>query len=510
MKQWKSVLNSRKSADIALLLEGTFPFVSGGVSSWVNQIITGLPEFSFSLVFLGGNRDFYGDYKYQCPDNVVHLECHYLMESWKDKPPKPYKGNKDVFNQVHKMHEGLRSAKHLINEESLTTIMNSLGKDNALSREEFLYSEESWEQIKEYYTKYCTDPSFVDYFWTIRTMHAPLFILAKIVEKLPAVKILHSVSTGYAGMLGMMLERTRGLPYILSEHGIYTKERKIDLAQADWITDASETFGTSLDDDVSYIRRLWIRFFEGIGRLTYNSTDPIISLYEGNRLRQIDDGADATKTQIIPNGIDIDRFTLLREQRPKGVPPVLALIGRVVPIKDVKTFIRSMRTICNKIPEAKGWIVGPEDEDAEYARECHTLLESLKLQHNVEFLGFQKVDDILKQISLVVLTSISEALPLVILEGYASGVPALATDVGSCRELIEGNNKEDKLIGLSGRVVQIANPEETAIAALELLTDEKKWKQAQAAAIKRVELFYTQKDMFNKYRHIYQQALEKH
>jgi len=509
MKEWSSVLDSNKSADIALLLEGTFPFVSGGVSSWVNQIICGLPEFTFSLIFLGGNRDFYSDYKYKCPDNVVHLECHYLMESWSEKKAKPIKGNKEVFSEVNKMHACLRSNTISSDENSLNMVMNALGKENQLSREDFLYSEESWEQIKDYYRQYCTDPSFVDYFWTIRTMHAPLFILAKIVENMPKVKVLHSISTGYAGLLGMMIERTRNLPYILSEHGIYTKERKIDLAQADWITDATETFGTSLDDDVSYIRRLWIRFFEGIGKLTYSSSNPIISLYEGNRQRQIDDGAEEVRTDIVPNGIDIERFTLLRAQRPEGIPPILALIGRVVPIKDVKTFIRSMHTICIKIPDAKGWIVGPEDEDEDYAKECHALCESLNLQNNVEFLGFQKVDDILRQISLIVLTSISEALPLVILEAYASGVPALATDVGSCRELIEGNNDEDKSIGVSGRVVQIANPEETAKAAIELLTNETVWKSAQAAAIERVERYYTQKDMFEKYRNIYNSALEK-
>jgi len=509
MKEWHSVVNSKEPADIALLLEGTFPFVSGGVSSWVNQIICGLPEYTFSLFFLGGNRDYYDGYKYRCPDNVVHLECHYLMESWSEKKPKSIKGNINIYEQVDKMHHCLRSHIQKIDEDILLTVMSALGKKNALSRDDFLYSEQSWKQIKNYYNKYCTDPSFVDYFWTIRTMHAPLFILAEIVEKMPPVKVLHSVSTGYAGMLGMMLERTKKLPYILSEHGIYTKERKIDLAQADWITDASETFGTSLDDDVSYIRRLWIRFFEGIGKLTYSSTDPIISLYEGNRLRQIDDGAERDRTQIIPNGIDIERFKKLRQLRPDGIPPILALIGRVVPIKDVKTFIRAMRTICNKIPDAKGWIVGPEEEDADYAIECHALTESLNLQNNVEFLGFQKVDDIFKKISLIVLTSISEALPLVILEAYASGVPALATDVGSCRELIEGNNEQDKAIGLSGRVVQIANPEETANAAIELLTNESVWKASQQAAIKRVERYYTQKEMFAKYRNIYSNALEQ-
>ena len=44
-------------ADIALLLEGTFPYVSGGVSSWVNQIIRAFPEYRFAIVFLGSRRE---------------------------------------------------------------------------------------------------------------------------------------------------------------------------------------------------------------------------------------------------------------------------------------------------------------------------------------------------------------------------------------------------------------------------------------------------------------------
>ena len=43
-------------ADIALLLEGTFPYVSGGVSSWVNQVIRAFPEYRFALVFIGSRN----------------------------------------------------------------------------------------------------------------------------------------------------------------------------------------------------------------------------------------------------------------------------------------------------------------------------------------------------------------------------------------------------------------------------------------------------------------------
>jgi hypothetical protein len=92
------------------------------------------------------------------------------------------------------------------------------------------------------------------------------------------------VSTGYAGFLGALLHRQRGL--IVTEHGIYTKERKIDLARAAWIREESAPGNGGLGQALGYLRQLWIRFFEGLGRAAYASARPIVSLYEGNRARQ--------------------------------------------------------------------------------------------------------------------------------------------------------------------------------------------------------------------------------
>ena len=111
-------------------------------------------------------------------------------------------------------------------------------------------------------------------------------------------------------------------------------------------------------------------------------------------------------------------------------------------------------------------------------------------------------------IGLVVLSSISEALPLVLLEGFAAGVPALSTDVGSCRQLIYGLDEEDRALGAAGAVVGIADPQALAIAALDLLGNEHKWQQAQAAGIARVQRYYTHRHMFDAYRHLYQQAMD--
>ena len=179
-----------------------------------------------------------------------------------------------------------------------------------------------------------------------------------------------------------------------------------------------------------------------------------------------------------------------------------------MPIKDLKTFIRAMRTVVNRLPEAQGWIAGPEDEDPGYVAECKDLVESLGLTDSVKFLGFQRIDALLPQVGLLVLSSISEALPLVVLEGYAAGVPVVTTDVGSCRQLVYGLPGEDAAFGAAGRVVGIADPTALATASLELLADRTAWHAAQAAGIKRVERFYTQDLMFADYRALYRKAMD--
>jgi glycosyltransferase involved in cell wall biosynthesis len=219
------------------------------------------------------------------------------------------------------------------------------------------------------------------------------------------------------------------------------------------------------------------------------------------------DGAAAERTRNIPNGVNLARLAALRAQRPGAPPPVLCLIGRVVPIKDVKTFIRAMRSVVGLMPQAEGWIAGPADEDPDYARECMNLADSLGLKDKVRFLGFQKIDALMPQIGLVVLSSISEALPLVLLEGFAAGVPAVATDVGSCRQLIHGQGDEDRALGAAGEVVGIAEPQALAAAAVGLLRDPARWHAAQRAGIARVERYYTEQMMFDQYRQLYGDAL---
>ena len=502
------------SADIALLLEGTFPYVSGGVSSWVNQILQAYPEHRFAIVFLGSRREDYGDFRYALPPNVVHFEQHFLFDALHSNiQPAPSRGHPEAlakareFLQALEAHDGTAESRAKVL-AAMRSIALELQPGGSLPLEDFLHSEFAWDLIRDSYRRHCTDPSFVDFFWTVRIMLQPLWLMARIAHGLIPVRVLHTVSTGYAGFLGGLLHHSRGLPLVLSEHGIYTKERQIDLLQSTWIRDNRNIFQRD-PMEVSFFRQMWIRFFDWMGRFCYGAADPIIALYENNRLRQVADGAATERTVSIPNGIRIERFAPLRAQRPAETPPVLCLIGRVVPIKDIKTFIRAMRRVVNRMPQAQAWVAGPTAEDPAYADECQNLVDSLGLQANVRFLGMQKVEELLPKVGVVVLSSISEALPLVILEAQAAGVPVVSTDVGSCRQLIDGLGPEDQALGSCGRVVGIANPEALADACLELLASPGQWQAASAAGIARVERYYSDRLLFERYRQVYDRALQQ-
>lgn len=495
------------SADICLLLEGTFPYVSGGVSSWVNQIIRGFPEYRFACCFVGSRPEDYGEMKYTLPDNVVHLEVHYLHKEGNREEQGAFNGDRAAFGKVEEFHRMISTAKVSDNRNRLFgELVDQLGDGQALSEEAFLHSRASWDLIAEQYRRRSRDPSFVDYFWTVRTMHAPIWVLKRIAENLIPARMYHTISTGYAGFLGAMLKRQTGRPLLLSEHGIYTKERRIDLFQSEWITDNRSMLEKN-NTEMAYFREKWIRFFQELGRECYQASDRIVALYEQNRQRQVEDGAPPERTENIPNGINLAAMREVRACRGEEIPPVACLIGRVVPIKDVKTFLRAMRTLVNLMPEAQGWIAGPEDEDPEYAAECRALIHSLQLDDHVSFLGFQKIADLLPKVGVIVLSSISEALPLVLLEGFAAGVPAVSTDVGSCRQLIEGLDDDDRALGSAGEVVGIANPEALGRAVAGLLSDPERWHAAQQAGIRRVEAYYTQERMFGSYRSLYQSLL---
>src|SRR5688500_7166069 len=66
--------------EVCLLVEGTYPFLPGGVSAWVHDIIKGHPELKFSIFNIGSHPGSYGPACYVLPDHVTGLHQIYCRE----------------------------------------------------------------------------------------------------------------------------------------------------------------------------------------------------------------------------------------------------------------------------------------------------------------------------------------------------------------------------------------------------------------------------------------------
>lgn len=471
----------------------------------MHDLIKGLPDIRFAVVFLGSRPEDYSGRKYELPANVVHFEEHYLFSDKERPRPSLMRGSKAAFSLIAAMHDNFRGGDDV-------KIPDPVKKLEFYSREitftQYLFSRRAWHFISDSYGKHCPKVPFIDYFWTLRNIHAPIWVVAGIAEKIKDTGIVfHSPSTGYAGLLGALVHYHTGKPLIITEHGIYTREREIDIIKAQWIQD-NRTFLEKTSGETNYLRQVWMRFFRTIGRICYDAADEIISLFDQARNIQVLYGASPAKAKVIPNGIDIERFAKspVRE-RP---PMVIGLIGRVVPIKDIKTFIKAVKITAAVIPDVQGWIIGPQEEDPGYTAECLALVDSLGLRENIRFTGFMKVEEALPQLGLVTLTSVSEGMPLAVIEAFAAGVPVVMTDVGAAAQLIKGGlDKADRALGAAGEVTGIADPHALSAAYVRLLTDANAWRACSQAALGRARAYYTRGKFLDSYARVYERALKK-
>jgi glycosyltransferase involved in cell wall biosynthesis len=183
------------------------------------------------------------------------------------------------------------------------------------------------------------------------------------------------------------------------------------------------------------------------------------------------------------------------------------LIGRVVPIKDVKTYIRATAILRDMVPAVRVLLLGPTEEDPIYFRECEEMVAHLNLGETFSFTGRVNVRDYLGRVDAIALTSISEAQPLVLLEAGAAGVPCVATDVGSCRDIIEGRGDEDPPLGPGGFITPLANPFATAKGLAALLTDTDLRAHHGEAIRRRTERYYNKNVVDRIYRELYEEHL---
>jgi polysaccharide biosynthesis protein PelF len=500
----------QRKPDVCLLLEGTYPYVSGGVSTWVHQTITALPEIQFSLFFIGSQKEHSVKYKYTLPSNIIAIEEVYLHEPSMGV----VRGSVDD-DLVHQVVHDIRQLvlKRDMSQEaklvlSLSQSIQKLGRQCDFNS--FWKHPALWTLVTEIYETLAPDEAFIDFYYAVAALFEPVWKLIIGCDRVPPARMYHSLCTGYAGFAAGLASTNYGSCFLLSEHGIYVRERIADLQKARWIID-SPVVRPSLFRNPGMLRMLWIEFFQVLGRFAYQTSNYVTSLFEKNAKSQVEFGAEPKRIEIIPNGINVsdpDFYQLRGKRRSKRQTQSnrmnVGFLGRVVQIKDVKTLLKSARLVIDELPDAQFLIAGPMDEEKEYAEECLALTRHLGLEDNVKFLGPQKIMEFLQELDIMLLTSISEGLPFVVLESYAAGIPIVSTDVGACRELIEGRPEENPPHGPAGFVVPVGDAEMLAHAMVRILRDPQLGDQMGEAGRLRAENYYSNTQVVKRYRQLYQ------
>lgn len=465
---------------VCLIAEGCYPFVVGGVSSWVHSMIQLFPEIEFSIVAIAADRSLRKKYACKLPENVTEIYELYLNDVDWGKQERVQLGKED--------YRALRSL--ILDQNPQWNRMFELFEQQDISLNAFLMGKDFFHAVSELYQNAYTQLLFSDFLWTVRSMYLPLFLTMKI--QLPRADLYHCVATGYAGILGCMAKHRYGGRLLISEHGIYTREREEELIKAKWVKEQYKGF--------------WIDHFRKMSKLAYKEADLVTSLFEQAKGLQEELGCPPQKLRVTPNGVSVERLQNLPGKRPEDEAFVnLGAVLRVTPIKDVKTMIQAFAFAKEQEPRLKLWIMGPCEEDPEYAQECKDIVQTLKLQ-DVEFTGSIDIRDYLGRMDATILTSISEGQPLTILEGFAAHKPAIATDVGNCAGLIYG---EKDAFGPAGIVVHIMNIEEIAEAMIRMARDEKQRRQMGENGYRRVCTYYRREQMQQTYREIYRSFAEE-
>ena len=228
----------------------------------------------------------------------------------------------------------------------------------------------------------------------------------------------------------------------------------------------------------------------------------MISLFGRNKEIQVEIGCPEYKIQIIPNGIKIENFheVVLEVEKRDGKEGInVCAIVRVVPIKDIITMIDAFAVVNSKIKDVNFYILGPTDEDLDYFEECKNYRDFLGLK-NLVFTGQVDVKEYLKKTDILVLTSISEGQPLVFLEGLASRLPLVSTNVGDYRSLVLGEYDE---FGPAGLVSSVMDSVGIAQSIILLAQNKNLREQYGKVGYNRVSKYYRFEDLMEKYRDIY-------
>lgn len=414
---------------VLLVTEGTYPFAHGGVSTWCDIIVNGIVGADWTIlpITAGGiKRSF-----------LFELPAHAAMAGHIDLWSEQVTARRTVRRSSLRTTLAAEFVQALLHWESdVTSALDALVwcRSNPTRVRASMRHPDAWtafrtalgavlaadadhtdrvapgldeQHVCDLYQTLC---------WVAQAAAAPT--PSPIGGASPDVVLV--TAAGWAGIPAAVHHAMFGTPVVLSEHGVYVREAYL----------AAIRGGESTGE-----RWTHTRLARGLARLTYAVATIVAPVTNANAAWERALGADPDRLRTIHNGVLVP---------PKVAPfptePVVVTVGRIDPLKDLKTLLRAAAWVLEEVPHARFDHYGPVPEGNErYRDECVALHADLALGDRFRFLGpIDDPDVALATATVSVLSSISEGFPISVLEAMAAGRPVVATAVGGVPEALSG------------------------------------------------------------------------
>ncbi|MEU3722660.1 GT4 family glycosyltransferase PelF [Streptomyces sp. NPDC031705] len=468
---------------VTMLTEGTYPHVHGGVSTWCDQLVRGMPEVDFNVIALtGSGRE---PVTWELPRNVYR---HTAVPLW---GPPPHRTRRSALRGRARRRFTDTYEAFLLSliDPTHGGFSEALGELARLARAGRLAPALRSESVLRLLMAVWTRPGLVTAA-ARPTIHDALtatdlleHALRPLSVRIPPDSVAHAVSSGLATLPALAAKHLDGVPFLLTEHGIYLRERYLGYRSA------AQRWP---------VKALMLGFYRELNSEGYRQADLITPCNQYNRRWEERGGADSERIRTVYNGVDPHVFP---EAGPEPEVPTLSWCGRIDPIKDLETLIRAYAFMREELPALRLRLFGPVPAGCEdYKLRLEKLAAELGVSDGITYEG--RIDQVAKAYaagSVVMLSSISEGFPFSIIEAMSCGRTTVSTDVGGVREAV----------GDTGLVVPPREPETMARATLALLRDDERRAELGRMSRKRVVEKFTLHQSVDGFRHIYRELADR-
>lgn len=472
----------RRGLRIALVTEATYPHALGGVSVWCDELIRGLEHFQFDVYAICDAPA--RETLWAAPSNVTSLGLVPIgvptRQPWRRFPA----GDREEFDAAFE-----RFCLALFAPTSPSVFVDSLEQLRAafewVPPSVGLRMHSSVTTLSSVWSRHGVDERSSSGSPTVGDVVGALSMFDSLLRPLDIAiapcDVVHSTANGLANLIAFGAKWDLGVPLVLTEHGVYLRERY--LAEPP----EGETRAVSV---------LRMKFFRALNSAGLHMADRLSPVTEFNARWEERTGASPERIRVIHNGVDPERF---EQVSPPSGPPTVSFIGRLDPLKDLVTLIEAFALTVEEVPRARLRIFGPVQPGNEgYYERLVRLVAERGLTDKVSFEGRLEDPRIAYQSGHVVaLSSISEGLPYTLIEAMMSGCATVSTDVGGVAEVV----------GDAGRLVSPRDPRAFADALVDLLRNPKRRRRMAGDARLRASQLFTTQRFVTAYEGLYRESV---